>query len=324
VSILDEGQAWIARQFARSGANRFEGIPLEGAGVARAPLIAGALARIQCRGHDRYDGGDHTIVIGEVVEVSVGQGRPLVHFARQFGAFVADAESRLGVASPAIPIDADGSRQKKGSRPSRGRRRETSPPERRRMRHENGAPEPLFRGARRLNRRAQRWRRDGAMRHREPRSVYRKRRGGREVVTCRGACTSFARRINGAGTHDQSRERARASAAAPESAVASTATATSSSKGRSKGRSAIRGDLTIAEGGEWSPAKAIEATSVTIAGTLEGDVSASGARCGSLAGARRSRQPPSDRDRHRRRRPLLGEARLRVRSADGARRAFAR
>jgi flavin reductase (DIM6/NTAB) family NADH-FMN oxidoreductase RutF len=101
VSILDEGQAWIARQFARSGTNRFEGISLEGAGVAQAPLIAGALARIQCRGHDRYDGGDHTILIGEVVEVSVGKGRPLVHFARQFGAFVADAEARLGVASPA-------------------------------------------------------------------------------------------------------------------------------------------------------------------------------------------------------------------------------
>jgi flavin reductase (DIM6/NTAB) family NADH-FMN oxidoreductase RutF len=99
VSILEERQAWIARQFARSATDRFEGIPLERMENARAPLIEGSLAQIQCRNHERHDGGDHTILIGEVLEVSIGTGRPLLHFARHFGVFVAEAQTRPGAAS---------------------------------------------------------------------------------------------------------------------------------------------------------------------------------------------------------------------------------
>jgi cytoskeletal protein CcmA (bactofilin family) len=46
-------------------------------------------------------------------------------------------------------------------------------------------------------------------------------------------------------------------------------------EGQVDGDLAIRGDLTIAEGGSIT-SKAVEAQSVTIAGTLEGDVAASG------------------------------------------------
>jgi flavin reductase (DIM6/NTAB) family NADH-FMN oxidoreductase RutF len=99
VNILEERQAWIAQQFARSATDRFEGIPLARPENARAPLIEGALAQIQCHNHERHDGGDHTILIGEVVDVSIGTGRPLLHFARHFGVFVAEAQTRPGAAS---------------------------------------------------------------------------------------------------------------------------------------------------------------------------------------------------------------------------------
>ena len=46
-------------------------------------------------------------------------------------------------------------------------------------------------------------------------------------------------------------------------------------EGRVEGDVAVRGELTIAEGAEMS-SQAVEAQSVTIAGTLEGDVSATG------------------------------------------------
>jgi len=46
-------------------------------------------------------------------------------------------------------------------------------------------------------------------------------------------------------------------------------------EGQVEGDLAIRGDLTIAEGGSVT-SKAVEAQSVTIGGTLEGDVSATG------------------------------------------------
>jgi flavin reductase (DIM6/NTAB) family NADH-FMN oxidoreductase RutF len=89
VSILDEGQSWIATQFARSGVDRFEGIPLAAPGPSGVPLIEGALARIECRRHARHVAGDHTILVGEVVGAAVSAGRPLLHFARVFGVFVA-------------------------------------------------------------------------------------------------------------------------------------------------------------------------------------------------------------------------------------------
>ncbi len=89
VSILDERQSWIAAQFARSGVDRFEGIALSPAGPSGAPLIEGALARIECRRHARHVAGDHTILVGEVIGAAVNVGRPLLRFARGFGAFVA-------------------------------------------------------------------------------------------------------------------------------------------------------------------------------------------------------------------------------------------
>ncbi|MGA3122430.1 MAG: flavin reductase family protein [Polyangiaceae bacterium] len=96
VSILDERQAPIAAQFARSGIDRFAGIPLSigtGYGV---PLIEGSLAALECRRHALHDAGDHTIFVAEVLAASVSAGSPLLHFGRRFGAFVADPAARSG------------------------------------------------------------------------------------------------------------------------------------------------------------------------------------------------------------------------------------
>jgi flavin reductase (DIM6/NTAB) family NADH-FMN oxidoreductase RutF len=88
VSILSEHQRWIAEQFARSGVDRFRDVALRMEGV---PLIEGAVAQLGCRRHALHDAGDHTIVIGEVLETFVGGGRPLLHWTRRFGAFVAES-----------------------------------------------------------------------------------------------------------------------------------------------------------------------------------------------------------------------------------------
>ena len=91
VSVLAERQTWIAEQFARSGVDRFRGVPVRRAGV---PLVEGAVAQLECRRHSRHESGDHTILIGEVVEAWTGGERPLVHCSRRFGAFVAEAPPR--------------------------------------------------------------------------------------------------------------------------------------------------------------------------------------------------------------------------------------
>jgi flavin reductase ActVB len=86
VSVLGEDQRWLAERFATTGIDRFEGVPAIEGPVTAAPLIDGALAHLECRPHARHDAGDHTLLVGEVLRASTSIGRPLLHFARRFGA----------------------------------------------------------------------------------------------------------------------------------------------------------------------------------------------------------------------------------------------
>ena len=86
VSVLAEDQEPLSRRFADPDADRFDGVALlRGAlGVA---LVDGAIAHLQCRIVARHDGGDHTIVVGEVLVASTIDRRPLVHFRGDHGGF---------------------------------------------------------------------------------------------------------------------------------------------------------------------------------------------------------------------------------------------
>ena len=86
VSVLGEDQRWLAERFATTGIDRFEGVPIAPGPVTSSPLIDGALAHLECRPHARHDAGDHTLLVGEVLRASTSIGRPLLHFARRFGA----------------------------------------------------------------------------------------------------------------------------------------------------------------------------------------------------------------------------------------------
>jgi flavin reductase (DIM6/NTAB) family NADH-FMN oxidoreductase RutF len=99
VSVLGEGQGWIAEQFARHGVDRFAGVPLQADVASDVPLIDGALVHLECRRHVTHTAGDHTILIGEVQRGATASGRPLVHFARRLGGFVAQNAPRT--AAPA-------------------------------------------------------------------------------------------------------------------------------------------------------------------------------------------------------------------------------
>jgi flavin reductase (DIM6/NTAB) family NADH-FMN oxidoreductase RutF len=100
VSVLAEPQRWIAERFATSGIDRFQDAPVRKGVRVRAPLIEEALVHLECTQHALHHEGDHTILIGRVVAASTGQGRPLLHFARRFGAFVLEAAKDLGVGRP--------------------------------------------------------------------------------------------------------------------------------------------------------------------------------------------------------------------------------
>lgn len=83
VNVLADGQDALAQQFARPAEDKFAGIATL-TGLTGAPLIEGALAHIECRVAERYAGGDHEIMLGEVVALSQGAGEPLVFRGGRF------------------------------------------------------------------------------------------------------------------------------------------------------------------------------------------------------------------------------------------------
>jgi flavin reductase (DIM6/NTAB) family NADH-FMN oxidoreductase RutF len=97
VSILAESQRGVAEQFARSGVDRFADASVRKATRVPAPLIEDALVHLECVRHAVHHEGDHTILIGRVVASSTASGKPLLHFARRFGAFVHEMARELGV-----------------------------------------------------------------------------------------------------------------------------------------------------------------------------------------------------------------------------------
>lgn len=77
VNILSKDQTHISNLFARPGADKFASVEtMDGAGGV--PLIAGATAQLQCRTWNKYDGGDHLIILGEVLAFQRQGGVPLV------------------------------------------------------------------------------------------------------------------------------------------------------------------------------------------------------------------------------------------------------
>ena len=83
VNVLSAEQKDIALQFARPSDDKFAGVATV-PGQHGLPLIAGALAHIECRTVARYPGGDHEIMLAEVLTLRRGEGDPLVF---QRGAF---------------------------------------------------------------------------------------------------------------------------------------------------------------------------------------------------------------------------------------------
>lgn len=88
ISILAAGQDDTAWRFAKRGIDKFAGIDVEQGSVTSLPLITGALVQLECRITERLPGGDHTILVGEVLHAATDDaGEPLLHFNREMGRF---------------------------------------------------------------------------------------------------------------------------------------------------------------------------------------------------------------------------------------------
>ena len=79
VNILAEDQEVISRRFASKDEDRFDGVGYKD-GTTGAPTLDGAIACLECRVVHEYPGGDHTIVVGEVIHTYATDGKPLTYF----------------------------------------------------------------------------------------------------------------------------------------------------------------------------------------------------------------------------------------------------
>lgn len=85
VSVLGQEDEVLARRFATYDTDsKFDGIAHR-AEVTGAPILDRALAWADCQVWATYDGGDHTIFVGEVMDADAGGGPPLVYFRGGYG-----------------------------------------------------------------------------------------------------------------------------------------------------------------------------------------------------------------------------------------------
>ena len=85
VNVLPEDGESVCRVFATKGADRFSAVT-HNRGATGAPILADALAYIDCETEVEHDAGDHVIVVGRVVELGYAtEGKPLLFYRGGYG-----------------------------------------------------------------------------------------------------------------------------------------------------------------------------------------------------------------------------------------------
>jgi 3-hydroxy-9,10-secoandrosta-1,3,5(10)-triene-9,17-dione monooxygenase reductase component len=84
VNVLGVHQQELSERFARRGVERFAGLDCRG-GIGGAPVLPDYAACFECETRHRYDGGDHVILVGEVLAFEDRQSDPLIFFRGHYG-----------------------------------------------------------------------------------------------------------------------------------------------------------------------------------------------------------------------------------------------
>lgn len=98
VNVLASDQEDLSRWFARRGRpdddEHIERWPFTVGPAAGAAVFRGVLAALECRTHATYDGGDHTLLVGEVLAISADRpdADPLLYFKGVYRTLTAGPE----------------------------------------------------------------------------------------------------------------------------------------------------------------------------------------------------------------------------------------
>jgi len=88
VNVLASDQEELCRGFARSGADKFAGVPWTPSAVGT-PVLEDVLAWIDCSLESEVEAGDHIVLIGRVLDLEVVRpdAPPLLFFRGGYGRF---------------------------------------------------------------------------------------------------------------------------------------------------------------------------------------------------------------------------------------------
>jgi 3-hydroxy-9,10-secoandrosta-1,3,5(10)-triene-9,17-dione monooxygenase reductase component len=104
VHILSADQEGLSNRFARSGDDKFAGVQIED-GLGGVPLLDGCVARLQCRTTFKYEGGDHLIFVGEVLDFDRKDVAPLVYHAGKYAVAARKTDSSLAEAAAVADLE---------------------------------------------------------------------------------------------------------------------------------------------------------------------------------------------------------------------------
>lgn len=86
IHVLSAAQLDLCQHFARTGGD-FSAVAhmIDATGFLHLP---GCLARFDCLAHERFDGGDHAILVGRVMAAEIWPGDPLLFWGGRYGDFL--------------------------------------------------------------------------------------------------------------------------------------------------------------------------------------------------------------------------------------------
>jgi len=83
VNFLALDQRDLSQRFAKHGGDKFSGLAWR-PGVLDTPILDGTIGYVECRIRYAYEGGDHTIYVGEIESAAANERPPLLHFRHAY------------------------------------------------------------------------------------------------------------------------------------------------------------------------------------------------------------------------------------------------
>ena len=84
VNVLSAEQEALSNQFAKALGEKWQGVEYI-TWDSGCPILKGALASFECKIRHTYDGGDHVILVGEVLKIiAVPEGEPLLYLRGKY------------------------------------------------------------------------------------------------------------------------------------------------------------------------------------------------------------------------------------------------